>query len=43
MNKQIPIIETDRLILREVKTEDSSDMLLYLSCKDVVKHMDWNL
>ncbi|MFD1851357.1 GNAT family N-acetyltransferase [Oceanobacillus bengalensis] len=39
MTKVFPIIETDRLILREVNTNDSNDMLAYLSNIDVVKHM----
>ncbi len=33
------MIETDRLILREVETTDSKDMFSYLSDTDVVKHM----
>ncbi len=36
---EFPIIETERLILREVATEDAIDMYEYLSDKDVVKHM----
>ncbi|MGN7408712.1 GNAT family N-acetyltransferase [Sporosarcina sp. SAFN-010] len=39
MKRKFPIIETDRLILREVIKEDSNDMFAYLSDKDVVKHM----
>ena len=39
MQKKFPIIETSRLILREVKEEDAKDMFQYLSDKDVVKHM----
>lgn len=39
MKRDFPIIETNRLILREVKTEDSNDMFLYLSDKEIVKHM----
>ena len=35
----MPIIETSRLLLREVTNEDASDMLRYLSDKNVVKHM----
>jgi len=35
----MPIIETTRLLLREVTNEDARDMLSYLSDKDVVKHM----
>ena len=35
----IPIIETSRLLLREVTNEDAPDMLRYLSDNDVVKHM----
>ena len=39
MVKRFPVIETDRLILREVTTADASDMLNYLSDKDVVTPM----
>ncbi|MBN8191829.1 GNAT family N-acetyltransferase [Bacillus sp. NTK074B] len=39
MKKEFPIIETERLILREVTTEDANDMFNYLSDKEVVKHM----
>ncbi|PLR79736.1 N-acetyltransferase [Bacillus canaveralius] len=39
MKKEFPIIETERLILKEVTTEDANDMFKYLSDKDVVKHM----
>lgn len=35
----MPIIETSRLLLREVTNEDATDMLSYLSDRDVVKHM----
>ncbi|MFY4776491.1 GNAT family N-acetyltransferase [Metabacillus sp. RGM 3146] len=39
MKKEFPLIETERLILREVTTEDANDLFKYLSDKDVVKHM----
>jgi [ribosomal protein S5]-alanine N-acetyltransferase len=39
MKNQFPIIETERLILREVTKADADDMLTYLSDPDVVKHM----
>ncbi|WP_342511982.1 GNAT family protein [Sporosarcina sp. FSL K6-1522] len=39
MSKEFPIIETTRLILREVTAADANDMLCYLSDKDVVKPM----
>jgi ribosomal-protein-alanine N-acetyltransferase len=39
MEKEFPIIETRRLILREVTTDDAKDMLNYLSDKDVVTPM----
>lgn len=39
MEKQTPIIETKRLILREVTSEDALDMYHYLSDEEVVKHM----
>ncbi|WP_200411013.1 GNAT family N-acetyltransferase [Virgibacillus salexigens] len=34
-----PIIETERLILREATCKDADDMYSYLSDKEVVKHM----
>lgn len=39
MIDKFPIIETKRLILREVTREDAEDMFTYLSDPDVVKHM----
>jgi [ribosomal protein S5]-alanine N-acetyltransferase len=39
MNKPFPILETTRLILRELTEEDAPDMLTYLSNKQVVQHM----
>lgn len=39
MEKRFPIIETKRVILREVTTADAADMLSYLSDENVVKHM----
>ncbi|WP_377890564.1 GNAT family N-acetyltransferase [Alkalihalobacillus sp. R86527] len=39
MRYEFPTIITERLKLREVKTEDAEDMLIYLSEPDVVKHM----
>lgn len=39
MVKEFPVIETNRLILREVSTEDADHMFTYLSDKDVLKHM----
>lgn len=34
-----PLIETDRLILREVSKDDADDLLIYLSDKEVMKYM----
>ena len=34
-----PVIETERLILRQVTNEDASNLLKYLSNKDVIKHI----
>lgn len=34
-----PILETNRLILRQVTTEDANSLLMYLSNKDVTMHM----
>ena len=39
MASRFPILETERLILREVTTEDAGDIFKYLSDKDVVKPM----
>lgn len=39
MNNKFPIIETKRLMLRQVTTEDAADMFAYLSDQDVVKPM----
>lgn len=39
MEKVFPLIETERLILREVIIEDANDMFKYLSDMDVVKPM----
>jgi len=39
MKKEFPIIETSRLILRKITKEDASDMLKYLSDKEVVAPM----
>jgi [ribosomal protein S5]-alanine N-acetyltransferase len=39
MNNTFPIIETGRLILRKVNKDDASDLLVYLSEEEVVKHM----
>ncbi|MEK5038348.1 GNAT family N-acetyltransferase [Sporosarcina sp. FSL K6-3457] len=39
MKNMFPIIETERLILRQVTTEDATDMFAYLSDQDVVEPM----
>lgn len=39
MERNFPILETKRLILREITTEDTNDVFKYLSDKDVVKFM----
>ncbi|MBM6617910.1 GNAT family N-acetyltransferase [Bacillus suaedaesalsae] len=39
MFKHFSVIETSRLILRQVTPADAKDMFAYLSDKDVVKHM----
>lgn len=39
MYNDFPMLETERLVLREVKTTDVDDMLVYLSQPDVVRHM----
>ncbi|KAF0823121.1 GNAT family N-acetyltransferase [Cytobacillus firmus] len=39
MEKAFPILETERLILREATEEDAKDMFVYLSDQLVVKHM----
>src|SRR4051794_23912586 len=39
MKKRFPIIETGRLILREVTAVDTKDMFKYLSDEQVMQHM----
>jgi len=39
MGKEFPVLETRRLILREVIAEDANNVFNYLSEKDVVKPM----
>ncbi|GAB3070682.1 GNAT family protein [Salinicoccus sesuvii] len=41
MNKvtDFPVLETDRLILRQVVPEDASNLLKYLSTEEVTRHM----
>ncbi|WNB90906.1 GNAT family protein [Bacillus sp. NEB1478] len=39
MSKEFPVMETTRLILREVTAEDAKDMFPYLSDPEVMKHM----
>ncbi|MDN4526643.1 GNAT family N-acetyltransferase [Fictibacillus fluitans] len=39
MQKEFPVIETDRLILRKVTRADTKDMFLYLSDTDVMRYM----
>jgi [ribosomal protein S5]-alanine N-acetyltransferase len=39
LEKAFPVLETDRLILREATEEDANDMYVYLSDQLVVKHM----
>lgn len=39
MENKFPEIETSRLILRKVKSDDKESMFKYLSDEDVVKHM----
>jgi len=38
LNKEFPVISTERLILREATAEDAEDMLRYLSDKRVMQH-----
>ncbi|WP_413381866.1 GNAT family N-acetyltransferase [Alkalihalobacillus sp. 1P02AB] len=39
MINRLPVLETERLILREVVESDAKDLLSYLSREEVVKHM----
>ncbi|KGA98392.1 alanine acetyltransferase [Alkalihalobacillus alcalophilus ATCC 27647 = CGMCC 1.3604] len=39
MINRLPVLETERLILREVVESDAKDLLSYLSKEEVVKHM----
>lgn len=38
LNKEFPVISTERLILREATAEDAEDMLRYLSDERVMQH-----
>ena len=38
----LPVLETERLILRKVTTEDMEDMHLYGSDEEVSKYVTWN-
>ncbi|MER1999838.1 MAG: GNAT family protein [Lysinibacillus sp.] len=38
----LPILETERLILRKVSLEDVEDMYLYCSDEDVARDITWN-
>ena len=40
--KNIPVIETDRLILRKLNVEDADDMYEYASNLKVTRHMTWD-
>lgn len=39
MKQPFPIIETERLHLRQATNEDAKDMYIYLSDQEVVQHM----
>ncbi|WP_134683055.1 GNAT family N-acetyltransferase [Brevibacillus migulae] len=39
--KQFPILETNRLVLREMTEQDASDLYAYYSDREVSKHLDW--
>lgn len=39
MKQPFPIIETERLHLRQARDEDAKDMFIYLSNQEVVQHM----
>lgn len=38
----LPILETERLILRKITKEDIEDMYLYGSDEEVSKYVTWN-
>ncbi|WP_025028016.1 GNAT family N-acetyltransferase [Caldalkalibacillus mannanilyticus] len=38
----LPIIETERLLLRKIKMEDAEDLYSYCSNEEVSKHVSWN-
>ncbi|MCL1949233.1 MAG: GNAT family N-acetyltransferase [Turicibacter sp.] len=40
---RLPVLETDRLMLRKIQPADSPDMFEYLSDPEVMKFIDWDL
>lgn len=40
--KEFPVIETERVILRELKEEDAEELYNYYSDEKVYKYLDWN-
>lgn len=38
MKKKFPVLETERLVLREIKTDDAVNLLEYLSDEEVMKY-----
>lgn len=40
-HKTFPRLETDRLILREITPEDSSDLFSYYNDRQVTQYLDW--
>ncbi|MBO0992805.1 GNAT family N-acetyltransferase [Bacillus sp. SD088] len=39
---ELPTLETERLVLRKIRTEDLGDMHIYGSNDEVSKHVSWN-
>ncbi|MDI7743123.1 GNAT family protein [Lysinibacillus fusiformis] len=40
--KDLPVLETERLILRKVTVDDAEDMFSYASNEEVTKYVTWN-
>lgn len=40
--KEFPVIETERIRLRQLKKEDADELLKYYSKENVYRYLDWN-
>jgi ribosomal-protein-alanine N-acetyltransferase len=40
--KEIPVIETEKIIIRKLKLEDAPELVKYYSNENVCRYLDWN-